>query len=222
MSMLFDEAISHLNNTLSEKSPETFSSSWIYNNIPKVYRYIYKNIRLETGGIDWDTVTSQLDRKYQKRWTRYRGRIAKPYTNQTEVTAILQKYEGKLYTFITQADDSDKRVRDWMVIRLVRLSQKGNVLAQEELLKWVKYVTDDWLDRYPQMYRWKGYEDEVPDRIKTCIRCYRYTGSFFGYLFKTLEYSAYGKPPMCSLDDKIFDNEKTRIEYVRASENVTE
>lgn len=219
--MDFNQAIEHLNCKLKEKSPDTLSSSWIYNNTPKVYRYIYKNIRLETGGIDWDTVTSKLDREYQQRWTRYRARIVKPYADQSEVTAVLQKYEGKLYALITQADDSDKQVRDWMIIRLVRLSQKGNVLAQEELIKWVKYVTDDWLDRYPQMYRWKGYEDEVPDRIKTCIRCYRYTGSFFGYLFKTLEYSAYGKPPMCSLDDKVFDSEKTRVEYAKVAENIT-
>ena len=105
-----------------------------------------------------------------------------------------------------------------MIIRLVRLSQRGNILAETELLKWVKFVTDDWLDCYPQMYRWKGYEDEVPDRIRACIRCYRYTGSFLGYLFKTLEYSAYGKPPMVSLDDKILDGAKTRIEYARVAE----
>lgn len=220
--MNFNKAITVLNFRLKEESPEILSSSWIYTNTPKVYRYIHKNIRLETGGIDWDTVTSKLDREYQKRWTRYRGCVATPYTNQSEVTSVLQQYEGKLYTFITQRDEEDKRIRDWMIIRLVRLSQKGNILALEELLKWVKYVTDDWLDRYPQMYRWKGYEDEVPDKIKTCIRCYRYTGSFFGYLFKTLEYSAYGKPPMCSLDDKVLDGEKTRVEYVQIAENVTE
>lgn len=216
--MNFNEAIVHLNSTLSKKCPETFSSSWIHHNTPKVYRYIYKNVRLETGGIDWDAVTSKLDKEYQKRWTRYRGRVARPYTNQSEVAAVLQKYEGKLYTFITQADEDDRSVRDWMIIRLVRLSQNGNVLAQEELLKWVKYVTDDWLDRYPQMYRWKGYEDEVPDKVKTCIRCYRYTGSFFGYLFRTLEYSAFAKPPMCSLDDKMLDGTKTRVEYARVAE----
>ena len=68
------------------------------------------------------------------------------------------------------------------------------------------------------MYRWKGYEDEVSDKVRVCIRCYRYTGSFLGYLFKTLEYSARGKPPMVSLDDKILDGAKTRIEYARLAE----
>jgi hypothetical protein len=64
------------------------------------------------------------------------------------------------------------------------------------------------------MYRWKGYADEVEDKIKGCAKRYRYTGSFLGYLFKTLEYSARGKPPLVSFDDKIFDGKKTRGEYM--------
>jgi len=55
---------------------------------------------------------------------------------------------------------------------------------------------------------------DIERKIKGCIRCYRYTGSFLGYLFRTLEYSARGKPPLVSLDDKILDGAKTRIEYV--------
>ena len=216
--MDFNQAIADLNGKLKESCPETFNSSWINSHIPKVYRYIYKNIRLETGGIDWDTVTSKLDRTYQKRWTRYRYRQVKQYEKQSEVDVILNKYKDKLYTFIVQASEEDKRIQDRMIIRLVRLSQRGNVLAQNELIKWVKYVTDDWLDKYPQLYRWKGYEDEVPDKIMRCIRCYRYTGSFLGYLFKTLEYSARGKTPIVSLDDKIFDGTKTRVEYARVAE----
>lgn len=105
-----------------------------------------------------------------------------------------------------------------MVIRLVRIGQRGNVCAQEELVQWVTYITDDWIDRYLQIYRWKGYEDEVSDKIRACIRCYRCTGSFLGYLFKTHEYSARGKPPLVSLNDKILDGNKTRIEYVRIEE----
>lgn len=133
---------------------------------------------------------------------------------------VLVKYKDKLYTFFAPASESDKQVQDGMIIRLVRIGQRGNICAQEELVRWVTFVTDDWIDRYPQMYRWKGYEDEVPDKIRACIRCYRYTGSFLGYLFKTLEYSARGKPPLVSLDDKILDGTKTRIQYARAEEQI--
>ena len=172
-----------LNEIITSADPDAISSSWIVNNAPRAYRYIYKNYRLDTGGIDWDAVTSHFKWKYQKRWTWYRYKQVKKYECQSQVDLILNKYKYKLYTFIAQADESDKRIQDRMIIRLVRLSQRGNVLAETELLKWVKFITDDWLDRYPQMYRWKGYEDEVPDRIRACIRCYRYTGSFLGYLF---------------------------------------
>jgi hypothetical protein len=69
------------------------------------------------------------------------------------------------------------------------------------------------------MYRWKGYTDEIEDKIKNCIRLYRYTGSFLGYLFKTLEYSARGKPPLVSLNDLMFDGSKTREEFAVVQED---
>ena len=105
-----------------------------------------------------------------------------------------------------------------MLISLVRLSQKGNICAEQEVVKWITYITDEWIDRYPQMYRWRGYADEVDGHIKGCVRRYRYTGSFLGYLFKTLEYSVRGKPPLVSLNDNIF-GDKTREEYAKVEED---
>jgi hypothetical protein len=216
--MDFRTAIELLNKALEEKQPSSFSSSWIFTNVLPVYQYVRKNLRNENNSIDWDSVTRQISREYQKRWTSYRYKQAQPYRRRTEVDSILERYKEKLYVFLSPADDYDKHIQDRMIIRLVRLGQRGNVCAQEELIKWVIFITDDWIDRYPQMYRWKGYEDEVPDKIRCCIRCYRYTGSFLGYLFKTLEYSARGKPPMVSLDDKIFDGAKTRVEYAKVAD----
>lgn len=212
------KAVIILNEKLDACQPSSFSSSWIYFNAPVVYRFVRNNYRTENNQIDWDIITKSLNRAYVKRWTRYRYKQARLYEKPSEVDAILERYRDKLYTFFAPASESDKQIQDRMIIRLVRIGQCGNVCAQEELVKWVTFVTDDWIDRYPQMYRWKGYEDEVPDKIRSCIRCYRYTGSFLGYLFKTLEYSARGKPPLVSLDDKILDGNKTRIEYVRAAE----
>ena len=211
--MNFDSHIKNVNSTLFEKQPLIINASWIYNNNPKAYRYFWKNTKTEIGSIDWDKVTSNLDRSFQKRWTRYKYKKVKPYECQSEVDVILDKYRDKLYTFITQADERDKKIQHRMIISLVRIGQKGNVCAQQELVKWVTYITDDWVDRYPKMYRWNGYTDEIEDKIKNCIRLYRYTGSFLGYLFKTLEYSARGKPLLCSLNDKMFDGDKTREEF---------
>jgi len=216
--MDFAKAVTLLNITLTEKQPSTFSSSWIYSNAPAVYHFVRLNYRTENDLIDWDIVTKSLDRSFAKRWTRYRYKQARLYEKRSEVEAVLVRYKDKLYTFFAPASKEDKQIQDRMIIRLVRIGQRGNICAQEELVQWVTYITDDWIDRYPQMYRWKGYEDEVPDKIRACVRCYRYTGSFLGYLFKTLEYSARGKPPLVSLDDKILDGTKTRIEYARAEE----
>lgn len=216
--MDFRTAIKLLNQTLEEKRPLILTSSWIFVHAKPIYQYARKNLRNENNSIDWDSITRHIARDYQKKWTRYRYKQARLYEKQSEVDAVLTRYKDKLFTFFAPASESDKQIQDRMIIRLVRIGQHGNVCAQEELVRWVTFVTDDWIDRYPQMYRWKGYEDEVPDKIRTCIRCYRYTGSFLGYLFKTLEYSACGKPPLVSLDDKILDGNKARIEYVRVEE----
>jgi hypothetical protein len=216
--MTFDYHIKILNDTLTEKNPSKFSSSWILQNAPRVYRYINKNIRTENDDIDWDRITSSLDRTFCKRWVRYRQKSIRVYENQSEVDIILSKYKDRLYTFIAYATEDDKKMQSRMLISLVRLSQKGNVCAEQEVVKWITYITDDWIDRYPQMYRWRGYADEVDGHIKGCVRRYRYTGSFLGYLFKTLEYSVRGKPPLVSLNDNIFGN-KTREEYTKVEED---
>lgn len=212
--MTFDTAIKILNTELEQKQPEFINASWILKNNPKLYGYIWRNIRTEHGTVDWDTVTRSLDRSFSKRWIRYRYKQALPYESQSEVDVVLAKYKDKLYTFLGYAEEGDKAIQDKMVIRLVRLGQRGNICAQNELVKWVTYITNDWIDKYPQIWKWQGYMDEVEDKIRGCIRCYRYTGSFLGYLFRTLEYSARGKPPLVSLDDKILDGTKTRGEYV--------
>jgi hypothetical protein len=203
-----------LEKTLQEKNPDKVSASWIYRNNPSVYRYLWKYVRLENGGIDWDKVTSHLDKSFQRKWIRYRYKKNKPYQKQEEVDIVLLRYKDRLYTFICSHTKEDRELQNRMIIRLVRIGQRGNVLAQEEIIKWVSYIVDEWIDKYPQICKWKGYRDEVEDKIRSCIRCYRYTGSFLGYLFRTLEYSARGKPPVCSLDDKFCDGEKTRIDFI--------
>ncbi|MBI5140406.1 MAG: hypothetical protein HZA94_03110 [Candidatus Vogelbacteria bacterium] len=99
---------------------------------------------------------------------------------------------------------------------MVRISQKGNILAEKELNQWLQYIVDDWIDRYYPLFKWKGYTDDVKDKIRNCIRCYKYTGSFLGYLYKTLEYSARGIRPLqaWSLDDLVGENGATKIDFV--------
>lgn len=209
-----EQVLQNLNQLLEDKQPKTFSCSWIVTHAPHIYQYIWKHLKTENGDVDWDTVTSALDRTFQRRFVRYRQKQVRLYERQSEVDLILSKNKERLYALIAPLNEHDKVIQHRLLISFVRIGQKGNICAQEELIKWVTFITDDWIDRYPQMLRWKGYEDEIGDKIKHCIRCYRYTGSFLGYLFKTLEYSARGKPPLCSLDDAVLGGAKTLAEYV--------
>lgn len=214
--MDFHHAIKIVTALLRKKNPKTFSSSWIYTHCPSVYHFVRINFRTETGDIDWDRFTIAFPRKYSKRWVRYKRKPAKPYENQDELNIILAKYHDKMYTFVALVGDDDKETRNQITIALVRISQKGNIVAQQELVKWLKYTVEDWIDKFYPLFKWKGYTDEIEDKITACIRCYKYTGSFFGYLFKTLEYSARGMRPLqaWSLDDPVGEDGATRVDFV--------
>jgi len=213
--MNFREAVRILNKLLKTKQPKTFSSSWILINAPGVYNYVRLNFRTENNDINWDKLTRSLNRKFLKRWNRYRRKPVKLYENQEEINRILNKHKKKLYVFISPMTDADKRLREYIIIAFVRIAQKGNILAQHELAKWLTFIIDDWIERYYYLRRWKGYSDLIQERIQSCIRCYRYTGSFMGYLYKTFEYSGRG---ICflqkfSFDDPVFDGDERRIDY---------
>jgi hypothetical protein len=213
--MTFEIAVKTLGELLKEKEPAKFSSSWIFQHIPSVYQFVRENFRTETGDIDWDVITEPLPRKFSKRWTRYRRKPAKPYEDQSELELVLVKHRSKLYTFIAPQDENDRKIRHRIIVTLVRIAQKGNTLAEQELLEMVSYMTDEWSDKYPQLWKWRGHTDEVRGKIKGCIRCYKYTGSFIGYLFKTLGYSARGIPPEVSLDDHVGTDGARKIDFIR-------
>lgn len=214
--MDFDSAVKTINKLLVKKKPDTFNSSWIREYAPRVYRFFQKNIRREIGGIDWDRITRALDRKFCRRWIASRRNGTKPYRNKSEVKIILRKYNGKLYAFLTPEEKDDKSIRDIISIALVRIAQKGNVTAKQEIIKLVRFTIDEWIEHCPKISRWKGYEYLIQKRIEGCIRCYRYSGSFIGYLFKTLEYAGRGLRPIIaySLDDPLYSGQKKRIDTI--------
>ncbi len=201
--MNFETAVKTMNMLLAEKQPGTFNRSWVREHAPCAYRFIRKEIRRERGGIDWDYVTRALDPKFQKQWIGSIRRTAKPYRNKAEVDAVLQKYGDKLYTFLAPVDRNDEHTRDVISIALVRIAQKGNISARQEIIELLSFTIGDWVERCPALSRWRGYEQLIRTRLDCCIRLYRYSGSFTRYLFKTLEYAARGLRPLiaCSLDD---------------------
>lgn len=214
--MDFDSAIKTLNRLLRKKQPHTFNSSWIRGHAPHIYRFFQKNIRRESGGIDWDRITRALHRKFQRQWIASRRNGTKRYRSKAEVKIILNKYDGKLYTFLTPADKDNNSIRDIISIALVRIAQKGNMTAKQEIIKLLRFTIDEWIEHNPKISRWKGYEYLIQKRIEGCIRCYSYSGSFMGYLFKTLEYAGKGLIPITeySLDEPLYSGQKKRIDTI--------
>jgi hypothetical protein len=202
--MDFDQAIDILNTLLVKEEPVTFRTSWIIVRAPQVYRFIHKNIRTENNEIDWDTVTKALDRSFQKRWRGRRRQPKKLYENRDEVDLILNKYREKIYTFIASSDEKDRNIRDRIIVSLVRLAQKGNIIAKQEAVALMRYTADDWIEKYYVLSRWPGYEELLQEQLEACIRRYRFTGSFMGYVFRTLQYVGRGLRSTSSLDKEIF------------------
>jgi hypothetical protein len=197
--------------------PHTFCSTWIRHHAPHAYRFIQKNIRTEIGSIDWDRITRALDRKLQRRWqTSRRGRRPKCFRDKSAVEIILKQYHDKLYTFLSPADEHDEQVRDIISIALVRIAQKGNAAAKQEIIELVKLTIDQWIEQSPRISRWQGLDDVINEHIEGCIRRYRYSGSFIRYLFKTLEYAGRGLRPVVaySLDDFQYSGEKRRSDRI--------
>lgn len=190
----FNQIVSRLNGLLKYEKPKVFRSYWILNRDPVAYRFITKHIRTKVGDIDWDKVISSLDKRFQRIWIppRYKHQIVKQYRDKKEVDLVLKSYSDKLYVFVAILDDNDKKLRDVIAIPLVRIAQKGNIRAQQKLVFLLKQIAQQWIEYCPTFYRWRGHSDDLEPRIAACIRCYRFTGSFIGYLFKSLELSGRG------------------------------
>jgi hypothetical protein len=99
---------------------------------------------------------------------------------------------------------------------MVRIAQKGNVTAKREIIRLLGFTIDDWIEHNPKISCWRGYDYLIRKRIESCIRCYRYSGTFMGYLYKTLEYAGRGLRPIhaYSLDDFLYSGEKRRIDSI--------
>lgn len=197
--MDFSTVVTTINRLLAEKQPTEFNSSWVRKHSPSCYRFIQKHIRREYGGIDWDSLTHELDRKFQRLWNpgKLKSR-ALFYEDRREVETILNKHHEKMYVFISPSNANDRCIADSIGISFVRLAQNGNLLAQKHFCDLVRFTVETWIERHETIARWSGHEQEIREQIEGCIRRYRYTGSFLTYLFRTLEYAGRGIAPSFS------------------------
>ena len=91
-----------------------------------------------------------------------------------------------MYIFVAPQNMEDQLLRDRLTVALVRLAQKGNKLAEQQVVMLVRPTVDDWIEKRFVLNRWSDYCEEIDEKIAGCVRRYRYTGSFYGYIFKTL------------------------------------
>ena len=202
--MNLEKAICYINRSINKKQPKSFDDKWIKYRCKISYQFIVDNIKTEFDETDWDLVISRLDRWNQKLWMKgIKRKINEPYINEIELNIILDKYQNKLYTFLAQQNKEDKDICDLIGIKLVRLSQKGNILSGDKTVTLLSHLISQWLEHDRSLFSWKGYDELMIDIIKGCIRRFRYAGSFLGYLYRTIEYSGRGLVPLekFSLDD---------------------
>lgn len=210
----FDQVAKKINFHIEKKKPTTINERWIKINSPASYKFIIEN------SIDWDTVTMNLDRSYQGKWNK--GSKRKKYLEQEfykdekELNQILNNHKDKLYTFVSRINKEDELTCDRISILLVRLAQKGNTLALVEIKNLYVFIIDKWLEESKYLKRWRGYEEELVALLERCVFRYRYSGTFIGYLYRTLQLSALAIEPLeaYSLNDKMFEGTKTRIDFI--------
>jgi len=172
---------------------------------------VQSNVRTELDHIDWDTITMELKSPFQRRWIhgRYR-RNYRPYNGQSEVEALSSAYRDQLYTFVAPTNKAGKDIADKISIALVRLAQRGNLTAKREVMSLASFVIDDWIEKSTYLKVWNGYDVLIQEQLEACIRRYRYSGSFLGYVYRTLEYAGRGLKPLMSLDQP-FPNTENRM-----------
>lgn len=195
--MNLEKAIKNINRSITKKQPETINPQWIKNRCKASYKYIADNIKDELGEPDWDFITARLDRKAQRLWLKGNKRrvVSDLYEDKDELNLVLDKFRNELYFFVTQTSQQDRQICDQISIRLVRMTQKGNVLARKELMGLMPFVIDQWVEGY-KLRHWMGYDDLIIECLERCIRKYRYSGSFLGYLYRTLEYRGRALKPL--------------------------
>lgn len=193
------QAIKNIDRSIIKKNPQSFHPNWIKYRCKVSYKFIIDNIKDEYNQTDWDLVIFQLQRYNQRLWLKKKKRQRRSislYEDRNELNVILNKYQEKLYTFISRESKEDKIICDWISIKLVRLSQKGNILARDKISVLLRYSADYWVEFDRSFFNWRGYNDLIDTRISACIKRFRYAGSFIGYFYKTLECSGRGLIPL--------------------------
>jgi len=214
--MDFEKAIKQLVNKIEELEPGSISPSWVYQQTPTSYRYFYKHKKCSLGYVNWDMITKSLPYEHQRKWCLMKSRKRTQYSNEQELQKLVDEYRKKLYVFVCATTKEEHKCRDMISIRFVRVAQTGNHLVWEYLYSILVQMVNDWIFDYKSLHALSGYNDLVENKIRVCIKRFRYAGSITTYLFHTLQYTILGLRPIkaFSLNEPCFDTCRTKLDFV--------
>lgn len=71
-------------------------------------------------------------------------------------------------------------MRDSIIITLVRIAQKGNIVAKEEIIKLVRFTVDDLIEGHPRISSWNGYESLIQSVLRAIYAAIAIQDRFLG------------------------------------------
>lgn len=200
-----EEVKVELADLLKELKPKYFSPTWIAEHNSSLYQRIARMFRNEKGFVDWDAVITALPEEDKVKWSKQRTYEEsvpdKTYEDAEQVKDALGSYSDKLYTFYGTVDPEDENIRNEICNILIRLSQKGNLSAEKQLVDNMTYVAFNWIEEKEALRNIRYHMADIPELIRKAV--YRFNTDhaalktpFAGYLFAQLKIAAqykYGK-----------------------------
>jgi hypothetical protein len=169
--------------------PYSIDEKWIRKHSRKSHKYILEN------NLSWDSITRLLDRSIQRKWNRKAKKKKVPESfNDYEVENFLSTHSKHLYVFVVFTNEQEFELCDYLSIQLVRMAQSGNICASETLLHLYEDIFLRWKENDKLIIRYRSYEEKIHEHFFGCVRRYRYSGSFIGYLKRTLQLQALTLP----------------------------
>lgn len=189
-------ALRELNDFLRERNPIKFNSTYVEGLDAGLFIFIRRNFRDTKGNIDWYYIINTLDKNFQSRFSypiRYQSALPdKTYEDDFEIEVEIGENKEYMYTFFRVNRGEEIQKRNEICLTLVRLAKKGNKTAETRLIDLVSFWADRWVENISAFRTFRYYQDEGRERIRRCI--YNYSGDvpFIGYVYKSLEKTAFG------------------------------
>lgn len=175
---------------LQERKPSKISSRSIKKMAPNLFDFLRLNFRDRKGYIDWPSIISNFDEEIRVRFVfpvLYKKNLPEEvYENECEVKERLSVNMQFAYTFLHANRGEEFEKRNEICLSLIELAKKGNKSAENKLIEFMRFLSDEWAEKIPTFGAFKYYPDESEEIIRRCIYNYRNAGPFVGYVNASL------------------------------------